>query len=154
MSSQDASPPPKKKGVQFRGRNSIQEVQRISRLSHYSEEEIMAVWGDEEEFFSRKEELKEAAWEMEAKRRLSDDNFTRLGIADKVGKGRKEKKKSRAQAIKAVMAEQDMQFEEGTMDDELIAIQYEDAASDSREKARKAALIIHEEVKRISLEDT
>ena len=68
---------PPRRGVQFPTRESKMEVvKRISRVSQaYSPDEIIAVWGDSNEFRLRKQELKQAVVAMQTGRRVSD-NFT------------------------------------------------------------------------------
>ena len=48
-------------------------------------EEVISYWGDSDDHILRKRELKKAAQEFQFQRRQSDNNFTSLGIADKVG---------------------------------------------------------------------
>ena len=68
---------PKARGVQFPHRESkLEVVKRISRVSQtYSPEEVIAVWGDSNEYRLRKQELKQAVVAMQTGRR-SSDNYT------------------------------------------------------------------------------
>jgi hypothetical protein len=139
---------PKKKGVQFRRRESIEQVRRISRFSKYSIDEVEAYWGDGSEHKLRKQELREAVVEWQQGRRMSDNlSFTTRGIADKVGIGKQQKKENRVVSRQAVMDEQDLQYEEGSRDDELLADIYTITTVSAKKKAQKEALDMQEEVK-------
>ncbi|KAG7363375.1 hypothetical protein IV203_026752 [Nitzschia inconspicua] len=134
--------------VQFRSRNSIEEVRRISRISNYDIEEIISYWGDSDEHILRKEELKKAAHDMQYCRRMSDNStFTSLGIADKVGERRVIKKQNREIATRAVLDEQDLQDCEGVYDDELLADVYALTTATAKREAKASAKALHEEVK-------
>jgi hypothetical protein len=139
---------PKKKGVQFRRRESIEQVRRISRFSKDSIDEVEAYWGDGSEHKLRKQELREAVVEWQQGRRMSDNlSFTTRGIADKVGIGKQQKKENRVVSRQAVMDEQDLQYEEGSRDDELLADIYTITTVSAKKKAQKEALDMQEEVK-------
>jgi hypothetical protein len=93
---EEAPVPPKKKGVQFHSRGSVEQVRRISRYSMYQPEEVVAYWGESNEHKLRKEELKMAVRDWQLGRRNSDNfTFSTIGIADKVGEGREKKKLNR-----------------------------------------------------------
>jgi hypothetical protein len=148
LGEEEAPLPPKKKGVQFHSRGSVEQVRRISRYSMYDPEEIVAYWGESNEHTLRKEELKTAVREWQSGRRGSDNfSFTTCGIADKVGEGRLVKKENRAKSRNAVMDEQYMQETEGIMDDKLMADIYAVTTSDAKKKAQNEALKISDEVK-------
>ena len=137
----------KKGGIQWHSRESIEVVKRISRVSQYSPDEVIAVWGDNDEFRLRKQELKKAAQEMQQGRRVSDNlTFTTIGIADKVGPGRQMKKELRKSAWEAVLDEQELQEREGVQDDELLSEVYAMTSEKAKEKARLDALKLNEEV--------
>jgi hypothetical protein len=139
-----------KKGIQWHSRNSIELIKRISRVSHYSIEEIFAVWGDDDEAIRRKQELKVAARDMQYGRRVSDNmTFSTIGIRDKVGLGRQEKQEARYKAWDAVTDEQDLQASEGRRDSELIAGVYSMTTAATRGKARLEALKLEEEVRQL-----
>ena len=124
-----------KRGVQFRRSSTVEEVMNISRISNYNLSEIISYWGDSEDHILRKAELKQAVQDMYYHRRGSDADFTTLGIDDKVGSGKARKKANRQYARSAVMDEQDLQYHEGHLDDELLA----DVYSDTTYAAQKAA---------------
>jgi hypothetical protein len=133
-------------GVQFRSRDSIEEVRRISRISNYNLEEVIAYWGDSDDHVLRKKELKKAAQEFHFQRRQSDNNFTSLGIADKVGEGRQLKKKNRNTSRNAVLDEQDLQCHEGVYDDELISDVYTITTYGAKKAAQECAKALHKQV--------
>jgi hypothetical protein len=138
-----------KKRIQWHSRNSIEVIRRISRVSQYSVDEIAAVWGDDDEAILRKQELKLAAKDMQAGRRLSDNmTFSTIGIRDKVGAGREEKREARYKAWDAVMDEQDLQANEGQIDSEIIAGVYSMTTAETRERAHLEALKMEEEVRK------
>lgn len=146
--------PVESKGVQFRSKSSIEEVKRISRISNYDLDEVTAYWGDGNEQRVRKEELKVAVKEWQQGRRSSDNfTFTTRGIADKVGEGKAAKKANRTISRMAVMDEQELQEAEGLRDDELLAQVYSIEAIGAKEKARKEALDIANEVERFNVEE-
>ena len=143
----------KKGGVQFRSRESIEQVRRISRFSNYSLDEVEAYWGDGSEHKLRKQELRQAVMEWQQGRRMSDNlTFTTKGIADKVGEGKAVKKENRAISRQAVLDEQELQDLEGAQDDELLADIYTITTVKAKEKAQKEALEMQEEVKKIQEE--
>ena len=101
-------------GVQFRC--ALEEIRRISRLSSYQLDEIVAVWGDEEEQINRQQELKRDVTKYiqsgsgSGRRRLSDNyTFTSVGLCDHVGIRKEEKIIAREQVWDAVLNEQDNQ---------------------------------------------
>ena len=136
----------KKSGVRFHSRSSIEEVRRISRVSNYNLEEVISYWGDSDDHVLRKRELKKAAQEFQFQRRQSDNNFTSLGIADKVGEGRQMKKNNRNKSRNAVLDEQDLQDHEGVYDDELISDVYAITTHGAKKAARECAELLHEQV--------
>jgi hypothetical protein len=145
--------PNKKKGVRFHSRNSIEEVQRISTLSQYSLDEIQAVWGDSDEFKLRKKELKETVIAIrDGKKRESSNFHSNLGTAGMFGEGNRLKKESRKKAWETVMDEQDLQYQEGKIDDELLADVYHVATQFPGRRAQEDALKIHEEVERSNVD--
>lgn len=146
---------PKKKGVQFHSRNSVEQVRRISRYSNYDPDEVVAYWGDSNEHRLRKQELREAVVEWQQGRRMSDNfSFTTVGIADKVGEGRAVKKENRWKSRSAVMDEQDLQESEGLRDDELLADIYTITTVASKKKAHEDALDIADEVKQFQQQNS
>lgn len=151
----DDSPQPKKKGVGFRSRESIEQVRRISRYSNYNVEEIEAYWGDGSEHKLRKQELRSAVQEWQAGRRMSDNlTFTTRGIMDKIGEGKQIKKANRERARQAVMDEQELQDQEGIIDDDLLAEIYTATTISSKTKAQNEAMAIREEVDTFVAEET
>jgi len=149
LGEEEPAPVPKKKGVQFHRRESVEQVQRISRYSMYDPEEVIAYWGDTDEHRLRKEELKAAVVDWQMGRRQSDNfTFTTLGIADKVGEGRAMKKEIRYKSRNAVLDEQDLQEAEGLKDDELLADIYRFTTLKAKEKAKQEALEVAEEVQK------
>ena len=145
---------PKKKAVQFHQRDSIAEVQRISRISMYNPDEVTAYWGDSEEHRLRKQELKEAVMDWHKGRRNSDNlTFTTVGIEDKVGEGRAIRKEMRWRSRNVVMDQQAWQDEEGYQDDELLADIYKVTTQNARLKAREVAQRIADDVARFQDHD-
>ena len=144
-----------KKRIQWHSRKSIEVIKRISRVSQYSIDEIFAVWGDDDEATLRKQELKVAASDVKNGRRMSDNlTFSTVGIRDKVGLGRQEKREARNKAWDAVMDEQDLQASEGREgDSERIADAYSMTTAETRGKAHLEALKMEEEVRKHTTED-
>lgn len=135
--------------VQFRSRNSIEEVQRISRISNYNLEEVVNCWGDSNDRKLRKQELRQAALDMQHTRRMSDNtSFTTLGIADKVGEGRLLKKQNRKTATTAVLDEQDLQVHEGMYDAKLLSDVYSVTTVAAKKAAKESAEALHDEVRK------
>ena len=148
------SPQPKKKGVVFHSRESIEQVRRISRYSNYKIEEIEAYWGDGSEHKLRKQELRSAVQEWQAGRRTSDNlTFTTRGIMDKIGEGKQVKKANRERARQAVMDEQELQDQEGIIDDDLLAEIYTATTISSKKKAQQEAMAVRDEVDAFSKEE-
>mmetsp|Transcript_767 Transcript_767/g.1844 ORF Transcript_767/g.1844 Transcript_767/m.1844 type:complete len:168 (+) Transcript_767:490-993(+) len=136
-----------KRGVQFHGENSIRQVEEIARVSqNFTESERFNMWGDSVEFQERRAQLHEDLHQLKMGRRSSNDEYTRLGLTDKIGEGRKEKKLNRQSAVSAVLDEQDLQCEEGKRDDELLADIYYSSTYKSAKKAQQDAQRIREEV--------
>ena len=133
-------------GVRFRSRGSIEEVVRISRVSNYNMEEIISYWGESDDHVLRKSELKRAVQDMYFHRRASDSDFTTLGIDDKVGQGKANKKANRMISRSAVMDEQDLQYHEGVLDDELLADVYSITSTAAKRNAQSKAERLHNEV--------
>jgi len=133
-------------GVRFKSRSSIEEVRRISRVSNYDIEEIISYWGESDDHVLRKSELKRAVQDMYFHRRASDSSFTTLGIEDKVGPGKADKKANRIISRSAVMDEQDLQYHEGVLDDELLADVYSITSTAAKRKAQSKAERLHNEV--------
>jgi Arc/MetJ family transcription regulator len=143
----DDSPQPKKKGVGFRTGDAIEEVKRISRYSNYNMAEIEAYWGDGSEAKLRKQELRTTVQEWQQGKRMSDNlTFTTRGIMDKIGEGKHVKKANREKARQAVMDEQELQDQEGMIDDTLLAEIYESTTIASKKKAHNEAMAVREEV--------
>ena len=144
-----------KKRIQWHSRKSIEVIKRISRVSQYSIDEIFAVWGDDDEATLRKQELKVAASDVKNGRRMSDNlTFSTVGIRDKVGLGRQERKEAIYNAWDTVMNEQDLQTSEGLgRDSELIAGVYSMTTAETRGKAHLEALKMEEEVRKNTTED-
>ena len=137
----------KKKGVVFHSRDSIEEVKRISRYSNYDIAEVEAYWGNGKEHKLRKEELRTAVQEWKQGRRTSDNlTFTTRGIMDKIGAGKQVKKANREKSRMAVMDEQELQDQEGIIDDDLLAEIYTSTTISSKKKAQQEALAIRAEV--------
>ena len=114
MESNSSSSSSSRGGVQFRC--ALEEIRRISRLSSYQLDEIVAVWGDEEEQINRQQELKRDVTKYiqsgsgGGRRRLSDNyTFTSVGLCDHVGIRKEEKIIAREQVWDAVLNEQDNQ---------------------------------------------
>jgi hypothetical protein len=154
LSEEEEPPRPKKKEVQFHKRGSIEEVRRISRLSTYGTEEVIAYWGNNDEYRLRKQELKEAVIDWHYGRRNSDNmTFTAIGIEDQVGEGRALRKEIRSRSRSAVLEEQALQGAEGSRDDELLADVYKDTSQDAEAKARQVAQRIANDVRRFNDSD-
>jgi len=146
---------PKKKGVQFHSRSSMEQVRRISRYSNYDPEEVVAYWGDSNEHRLRKQELREAVLDWQMGRRNSDNfSFTTVGIADKVGEGKAIKKENRWKSRNAVMDEQDLQVSEGLRDDEVLADIYTITTVSAKNKAHQEALNIADGVKHFQMQNS
>ncbi len=144
---EDEPTPPPKKGVRFHKRGSIEEVKRISRISMYNPEEIIAYWGDSEEHLLRKEELKKAVLDLHRGRRSSDNfSFTSIGIEGKVGEGRALRKEMRWKSRNAVFDEQAWQEAEGARDDEQLADIYKVTTQDALVMAQDVAKRVAEDV--------
>jgi hypothetical protein len=140
-------PKAKKKGIQFRSRDSIEEVKRISKFTTYDAEELESYWGDSSEFKLRKQELRTAVQEWKQGRRQSDNlTFTTIGIMDKIGEGKAIKKANRAKSRQAVMEEQDLQDQQGIINDDLLADIYSATTTTSKETAHEKAVKLREEV--------
>jgi hypothetical protein len=143
-----------KKGVQWPSRDSIEKVRRISTYTNYSEEEVVAYWGEDDEHHLRKQELRQAAMDCQSGRRMSDNlTFTTKGLVDKVGIGREVKKENRQKSRDAVMDEQDLQEVEGFIDDELLSDIYTFTTLKAKQKAHQEALDMAEEVKALSISE-
>jgi len=133
-------------GVQFRSQSSIEEVMRISRVSNYDMEEIVSYWGESDDHILRKSELKRAVKDMYLYRRTSDRDFTTLGIDDKVGQGKANKKANRMISRNAVMDEQELQYDEGVLDDELLSDVYSITSTAAKREAHIKAERLHNEM--------
>jgi hypothetical protein len=143
-----------KKGVQFHSRNSIEKVQRISAYTSYSEEEVVAYWGEDDEHHLRKQELRQAAKDCQSGRRMSDNlTFSTKGLVNMVGMGREDKRENRQKSRDAVLDEQDLQEVEGLMDDELLSDIYTFTTKKAKRKAHQEALDMAEEVKALSISE-
>jgi len=136
------------KNVQFCARKStLEEIRRISRISNFSEEEWMAIWTTEDEMLLRKQELKAAVHECKHNaRRVSDDQFSRLGLHDKFGEGKRYKDRYRKNARQAVLDEQNLQRDEGLEDLDMLADVYFMSNHKSQEQAQQMAAKLEEEV--------
>eukprot|EP00339_Tiarina_fusa_P024163 CAMPEP_0116999392 /NCGR_PEP_ID=MMETSP0472-20121206/2111_1 /TAXON_ID=693140 ORGANISM="Tiarina fusus, Strain LIS" /NCGR_SAMPLE_ID=MMETSP0472 /ASSEMBLY_ACC=CAM_ASM_000603 /LENGTH=158 /DNA_ID=CAMNT_0004698793 /DNA_START=141 /DNA_END=617 /DNA_ORIENTATION=+ len=153
MESEKTTSPKQGKGVRFHSRGSIQQIRRISKATNYSEEELVAYWGESDEFRLRKQDLRTAVQEWQQGRRMSDNlEFTTIGLLDKIGEGRKEKKKNREVSRQAVLDEQELQDLEGYPDDELLSNVYQVTSAKAKDKAHEEALHIHEEVEKLSID--
>mmetsp|Transcript_32043 Transcript_32043/g.35887 ORF Transcript_32043/g.35887 Transcript_32043/m.35887 type:complete len:184 (-) Transcript_32043:138-689(-) len=133
-------------GVQFRSQSSIEEVMRISRVSNYDMDEVVSYWGESDDHILRKSELKRAVKDMYLYRRTSDRDFTTLGIDDKVGQGKANKKANRMISRNAVMDEQDLQYDEGVFDDELLSDVYSITSTAAKREAHIKAERLHNEI--------
>lgn len=138
-----------RRAVMFKSQSSMEEVRRISRISSRSLAEVVSYWGTSDEHQLRKQELRQAATEMQMKRRMSDNlEFTSLGLADKVGEGKMVKKQNRYVSREAVLDEQDLQYQEGIVDDDLLADVYSSVTYGAQKEAADKAAMLHEEVKK------
>jgi hypothetical protein len=135
-------------GVQFRSQSSIEAVRRISRASNYNMEERIDYWGDNDEEALRKSELQEAVKDMHYNRRVSDSDFTSLGIDDKAGHGRAVRKVNKMISRTAVMDEQNLQRHEGTLDDDLLADIYSITSTAAKREAQIKAQRLHDKLVR------
>mmetsp|Transcript_27803 Transcript_27803/g.59450 ORF Transcript_27803/g.59450 Transcript_27803/m.59450 type:complete len:177 (-) Transcript_27803:503-1033(-) len=133
-----------KGGVQFKSMRSMEEVLAISRISNYNVEEITSYWGETDEHVLRKSELKQAVRDMYFQRRASDKDFTKLGIDDKIGEGKAVKKANRMLSRNAVMDEQNLQYHEGVIDDELMADVYSITSTAAKNEALVKAQRLHD----------
>lgn len=151
----EVSKPKKKKGgIQFRSRDSIEQVKRISKFTSYNVDEVESYWGNSSDHKLRKEELRQTVQEWKQGRRQSDNlTFTTIGIMDKIGKGKQKKKANREKARQAVMDEQDLQDEEGHIDDDLLAEIYSATTVSSKKKAQEEAMKLRGEVDALSADE-
>ena len=101
----------RRRGVQFRSRNSIEDIRRISTISNYDLDEVIAVWGNEDEQTQRVQELKQEMSDLYNGRRASD-NLTCTSIGLHVGPRQSEKLEAREATYQAVLFEQYRQYEE------------------------------------------
>jgi hypothetical protein len=132
------------RGVCFKSESALQVVRRISRSSGYDFDEIMKYWGDDDEECERKTELKKAVKDMYNHRRMSDNDFTTLGIEDKAGHGRAVRKVNKMISRNAVMDEQNLQYHEGVLDDELLADVYSITSAAAKREAKAKAERLHD----------
>lgn len=138
------------KQIRFAPQENMTQIRRISNFTGYSEEEITAYWGESDEMGLRKQELRENIQQWRQGRRASDNlDFTTLGIMDKIGDGRKDKKEHRENYLWAVLDEQDLQYAEGIYDDELMSEACRQTSSKSKDKAQREALRLHKEVQQL-----
>jgi len=146
---------PFKKKIQFASDEYINQVRRISCFTSYNSEELEAYWGTSQEFRLNKKELKDSVKKMHRQGRRMSDNMTntRLGIKDKIGKGREEKQENRYYSRNAVLDEQDFQEAEGVYDDELMREVYQQNIGDASQKAYKEAKRLSDEIQRLSVEE-
>merc|ERR1712032_151126 len=135
-----------KGGVQFRSRTSIEDIMGISRGSTYNIEEKVSYWGESDDHKMRKANLKKEVQDFYIDGRTSDSDFTTLGIDDKGGKGRTTKKANRMISLNAVMDEQDLQYREGILDDELLADVYSFTSTAAKKAAQIKATRLHNEM--------
>jgi hypothetical protein len=135
-------------GIQFHSRASLEQVHRISRVSQsYTPEEVIAVWGDSTEFKLRKQELKHAVHAMQTGRRSSDNyTFSKVGLEDKIGEGRRFKKQLRSSGWQAVLEEQFNQEVDGMYDPEAVADAYSATTVEATQKALEAGMKMRQEV--------
>jgi hypothetical protein len=143
-----------KKGIQFRSRDSIEEVKRISNITTYNAEEIESYWGDSREHKLRKQDLRVEVQEWKQGRRQSDNlTFTTRGLMDKIGEGRVIKKANREKSRQAVMDEQELQDQEGEIDDDFLANIYSSTTMSSKKKAQQEAMELRAEVDALPVDD-
>jgi len=135
-----------RRGVGFRTESTLQVVRRISRASGYDFDEIMKYWGDDDEVCERKADLKKAVKDMYNERRMSDNDFTSLGLEDKAGHGRAVRKVNKMISRNAVMDEQNLQYHEGVLDDELLADVYAITSAAAKREAQAKADRLHEQL--------
>jgi len=135
-----------KRGVMFRSQSSLIEEMMISKVSHYNRDEITSYWGDSNDHVLRKSELKKAVQDMYFHHRSSDRDFTKLGIEDKVGKGKTAKLANRSMSRNAVLDEQDLQYHEGILDDDLLADVYSITTRGAMKAAKAKAERLQEEI--------
>jgi len=65
---------------------------------------------------------------------------------DKIGEGKQIKKANRERARQAVMDEQELQDQEGIIDDDLLAEIYTATTISSKKKAQQEAMAVRDEV--------
>jgi len=131
-------------GVQFRSQSSIEDVMQVSRVSTYDVSEIVGYWGEADDHRLRRTELKKDVRDLALNKRSSDTDFTTLGIDDKFGPGRQIKSMNRTLSRNAVMEEQDLQYHEGILDDEMMRGVYAINTRVAKENAWKKAQQLHE----------
>ena len=136
----------KEGSVRFRSRSSIEQVMRISRVSNYDMEEVISYWGNSDEQIQRKSELKKDVQDMYFNRRTSDCDFTNLGIEDKAGQGKRNKKVNRLFSREAVLDEQEQQRDEGVVDDGFLANVYTRTTVAARREAENKAKRLHNQL--------
>ena len=133
-------------GVQFRSQHSIKQIRRVSHVSDYSAEEINNYWCDSKDQIKSMSDFKKAVKDMHVHRRTSDINFTTLGIEEYAGKAKANKKANTLLSRNAVMEEQDLQYYEGIVDDELLADVYTITSKTAKEDAKKKAERLHRDL--------
>ena len=157
-----------KKQLRFPSKDDVlNERHNISRLSTYELDELLAVWGDSEEKYNRKQAVKEDVKQFQKMgRRLSDNmTFTSVGLLDKVGERRVEKFINRERGLETVLSTQETQRRLMEMDcydripgvtasfgrngednDEVLAKLYKLTVQSAQEKAYNDALDLHNDI--------
>ena len=159
----------KKGGVRFPSKEDVlNERFDISRLSTYELDEIIAVWGDADEKANRKQNMKEDMKILQkAQRRMSDNGFTAIGLLDKIGERRNEKRNNRERGKDTVLSTQETQRRLKELDccgvaipgvpescgggsdedyDEVLAKLYKATVKGAQDKAYEEALALHNDI--------
>ena len=123
-------------------------ARRIISLKDFKPSEIQASWYSNEEYKSIQLACVQQIAKMNAGKTLKDKKFCSRGLEGHTKIGSKTKNLIRSQSIFAVLEEQNMQYEEGFMDDVAIAEIYGKLTADSQSEARKMGLLDEQAVRK------
>jgi hypothetical protein len=99
-------------------------VRDTLHIDDYSGDEYCACWFSPEDYKTMKNVIKCTVNMIEQKVLMDEVNFTERGIEGKIKEATVLRRESRLAAIDAVLSEQQMQLDEGSVDHELLAIAY------------------------------
>jgi hypothetical protein len=114
------------KSVAFATRDTVHHT--IARQD-FSSEELEAAFFSEEEYFQISKRCHKQIDRMDHGETLKDRKYCARGLEAHTGIGSITKSKSRAQSIRAVLQEQDVQIRQGVLDEEAIGVMYHDVTS-------------------------